>query len=41
MEKYKAKVIDGEKNEIAEIKWEDVGTANNVMPYHSGEIESL
>ncbi|MEH6945391.1 NUDIX hydrolase [Bacillus sp. JJ722] len=43
---FEAKAIDGEikiedKNEIAEIKWVDVDTANNLMPYHPGGIESL
>ncbi|MBG9588054.1 NUDIX domain-containing protein [Cytobacillus firmus] len=43
---FGAKVIDGEitikdKNEIAEIKWVDINTANNLMPYHRGGIGDL
>lgn len=43
---FGTKVIDGEitiedKNEIAEIKWVDINTANNLMPYHRDGIESL
>ncbi|UOE56156.1 NUDIX hydrolase [Bacillus sp. CMF12] len=43
---FGAKVIDGEitikdKNEIAEIKWVDINTANNLMPYHPGGVEDL
>ncbi|WP_342599206.1 NUDIX hydrolase [Psychrobacillus sp. FSL H8-0483] len=43
---FAAKVIDGEitiedKNEIVEIKWVDINTANNLMPYHPGGVESL
>jgi 8-oxo-dGTP diphosphatase len=41
-----AKIFDGEigienKNEIAEIKWVDINTANKLMPYHPGGVESL
>lgn len=43
---FGAKVIDGEitikdKNEIAEIKWVDINTANNLMPYHPGGVGDL
>lgn len=43
---FKAKIIDGEirivdKKEIAEIKWVDINTANKLMPYHPGGVESL
>lgn len=43
---FGAKVIDGEitikdKNEIAEIKWVDVNTANKLMPYHPGGVGDL
>ncbi|MCJ7842569.1 NUDIX hydrolase [Lederbergia sp. NSJ-179] len=41
-----ASVIDGEitikdNNEISEVKWVDIDTANNLMPYHPGGVESL
>lgn len=43
---FGTKVIDGEitikdKNEIAEIKWVDINTANNLMPYHRDGVERL
>lgn len=43
---FVAKISDGEitckdKNEIKEIKWVDIHTANNLMPYHPGGVESL
>jgi 8-oxo-dGTP diphosphatase len=43
---FGTKVIDGEitiedKNEIAEIKWMDINTANNLMPYHRDGVERL
>lgn len=43
---FEAKIIDGaiaieNKNEIAEIKWVDINTANKLMPYHPGGVESL
>ncbi|WP_226619387.1 NUDIX hydrolase [Cytobacillus firmus] len=43
---FGAKVIDGEitikdKNEIAEIKWVDINTANKLMPYHPGGVGDL
>ncbi|MBK5459920.1 NUDIX hydrolase [Peribacillus sp. TH16] len=43
---FGTKVIDGEitiedKNEIAEIKWVDINTANNLMPYHREGVERL
>ncbi|MGE8077341.1 NUDIX hydrolase [Peribacillus loiseleuriae] len=43
---FGAKVIDREitikdKNEISEVKWVDIDTANNLMPYHPGGVESL
>ncbi len=43
---FKAKIIDGEyaiqdREEISEIKWVDLHTANELMPYHPGGVESL
>ena len=43
---FGTKVIDGEitiedKNEIAEIKWVDIKTANKLMPYHKDGVERL
>ena len=43
---FGTKVIDGEitiedKNEIAEIKWVDINTANSLMPYHRDGVERL
>lgn len=43
---FKAEVLDGEisiqdKEEILEIKWVDLQTANELMPFHPGGIESL
>lgn len=43
---FAAKVIGGEitiedQNEIAEVKWVDIETANHLMPYHLGGVESL
>ncbi|SFF57948.1 8-oxo-dGTP diphosphatase [Halobacillus alkaliphilus] len=43
---YKAKILEGaikilHKDEIDEIKWLDINTANKLMPYHAGGIESL
>ncbi|SIS14733.1 8-oxo-dGTP diphosphatase [Peribacillus simplex] len=43
---FGTKVIDGEitiedRNEIAEIKWVDINTANNLMPYHRDGVERL
>lgn len=43
---YKAKVVEGgleilHRDEIEEIKWIDTDTANKLMPYHSGGVESL
>ncbi|WP_199794821.1 hypothetical protein [Paenibacillus faecalis] len=30
-----------DQNEIAEVKWVDIETANLLMPYHPGGVESL
>ncbi|MFD1363417.1 NUDIX hydrolase [Lentibacillus salinarum] len=43
---FLAEIIDGkpsiqDKTEISEIKWADFQTANKLMPYHPGGIESL
>ncbi|MBB3112354.1 8-oxo-dGTP diphosphatase [Paenibacillus phyllosphaerae] len=43
---FHAKVIAGEisiedKNEIIEVKWVDINTANNLMPYHRDGVERL
>jgi 8-oxo-dGTP diphosphatase len=43
---FNAKVIEREiaiedENEIAEIKWVDINTANNLMPYHRDGVEKL
>jgi 8-oxo-dGTP diphosphatase len=43
---FNAKVINGEipieeNDEIAEVKWMDVKTANNLMPYHKDGVERL
>lgn len=43
---FKAKVVVGDieiihKDEIEDIKWIDIDTANELMPYHSGGVESL
>jgi 8-oxo-dGTP diphosphatase len=43
---FRVKVIDGEvtikdKNEIEEIKWVDIYTANNLMSYHPGGVADL
>ncbi|SFJ70472.1 8-oxo-dGTP diphosphatase [Halobacillus dabanensis] len=43
---YKAKIVEGtlqilHKDEIDEIKWLDKNTANKLMPYHEGGVESL
>lgn len=43
---FATKKIEGEitiknDNEIAEIKWVDIHTANNLMPYHPGGVGSL
>lgn len=43
---FGTKVIDGEitiedEDEIAEIKWVDLNTANNLMPYHRDGVERL
>ncbi|AIF42881.1 NUDIX hydrolase [Virgibacillus sp. SK37] len=43
---FKAEIVDGkplvqDKAEISEIKWVDFQTANKLMPYHPGGIESL
>ncbi|ODP26727.1 8-oxo-dGTP diphosphatase [Paenibacillus nuruki] len=43
---FKANILHGEyqiqhKEEILEIKWMDVQTANTLMPYHSKGIEKL
>jgi 8-oxo-dGTP diphosphatase len=43
---FKAKIVDGEisiqdKDEISEIKWVDIQTANELMPYHPDGVESL
>lgn len=43
---FEVKVTDGkitieDKSEIAEIKWVDINTANNLMPYHRDGIERL
>ncbi|UNK17896.1 NUDIX hydrolase [Paenibacillus sp. N3/727] len=43
---FAAKIIEGQitiedENEIVEIKWVDKDTANNLMPYHPGGVESL
>lgn len=43
---FKANILNGEyqiqhKEEISEIKWMDVQTANTLMPYHSNGIEKL
>ncbi|MEC5424263.1 NUDIX hydrolase [Virgibacillus sp. C22-A2] len=43
---FKVKVIDGEiaiidENEISEIKWVDLETANALMPYHPNGIRSI
>ncbi|MEW9675155.1 NUDIX hydrolase [Lentibacillus sp. L22] len=43
---FKAEIINGEvsiqcKGEILEIKWVDLQTANELMPYYRGGVESL
>ncbi|CDQ19346.1 8-oxo-dGTP diphosphatase [Halobacillus karajensis] len=43
---YKAKIVEGaiqiiHKDEIDDIKWMDINTANQLMPYHAGGVESL
>ncbi|GEN52651.1 NUDIX hydrolase [Halobacillus faecis] len=43
---YKAKVVEGalqiiHKDEIDELKWTDIETANTVMPYYTGGVERL
>ncbi|MFD2762407.1 NUDIX hydrolase [Lentibacillus juripiscarius] len=43
---FKAEIIDGEasiqdKEEILEIEWIDIQTANELMPFHPGGVESL
>jgi 8-oxo-dGTP diphosphatase len=43
---FKAVIVDGEysiqdEEEILEIKWVDLPTANALMPYHPGGVESL
>ncbi|MDP4550115.1 NUDIX hydrolase [Alkalihalobacillus macyae] len=43
---FQATVIDGEvqiedKNEITEIEWVDINTANELMPYHKNGVEEL
>ncbi|UQZ32778.1 DNA mismatch repair protein MutT [Paenibacillus sp. PK3_47] len=43
---FKAKIIKGEisiqdKDEITEIKWVDLKSANELMPYHATGIEEL
>ncbi|UII56550.1 NUDIX hydrolase [Cytobacillus spongiae] len=43
---FKVKVVDGEigiidENEISEIKWVDLETANVLMPYHPNGIRGL
>ncbi|MYL49866.1 NUDIX domain-containing protein [Halobacillus litoralis] len=43
---YKGKIVEGEiqilnKDEIDEIKWINIDTANKLMPYHPGGVKSL
>lgn len=43
---FKVEIIKGDlaiqdENEISEIKWMDFQTADNLMPYHPGGVESL
>src|SRR5699024_6394137 len=43
---FKAEIIDGKptiqnKNEILEIKWVDLETANQLMPYYHVDVEKL
>ncbi len=43
---FKVKIIGGEasiqyKDEILEIKWVDLQTVNELMPYHHGGVENL
>lgn len=43
---FNARIIGGEisiqdEEEISEIKWVDIQTANDLMPYHPGGVESL
>ncbi|MFI2856002.1 NUDIX hydrolase [Paenibacillus sp. JSM ZJ436] len=43
---FRAKVIEGEvtvedENEIVEIRWVDINTANHLMPYHKNGVEGL
>lgn len=43
---FKAKIVGGEikvqeKDEISEVKWVDLETANELMPYHSEGVEGL
>ncbi|WLR46611.1 NUDIX hydrolase [Halobacillus litoralis] len=43
---YRAKIVEGSlqilhKDEIDEIKWVDIKTANKRMPYHADGVESL
>ncbi|MCA1023605.1 NUDIX hydrolase [Halobacillus litoralis] len=43
---YKAKILEGaikilHKDEIDEIKWLDIDTANKLMTYHAGGVVSL
>ncbi|QKE72934.1 NUDIX hydrolase [Arthrobacter citreus] len=43
---FSAKIIGGEitiknQNEIEEVKWVDINTANSLMPYHPRGVESL
>ncbi|REJ07951.1 NUDIX hydrolase [Halobacillus trueperi] len=43
---YKAKIVKGaiqiiHKDEVDDIKWMDINTANQLMPYHDGGVESL
>ncbi|RWZ60639.1 NUDIX hydrolase [Halobacillus fulvus] len=43
---FKAKTVEGSikilhKDEIEEIKWLDINSANKLLPYHAGGVESL
>ncbi|TGB03658.1 NUDIX hydrolase [Halobacillus salinus] len=43
---YKARIVEGSlqilhKDEIEEIQWVDIKTANRRMPYHPGGVETL